>query len=194
MTYIMTYILWILLIINILASLFAAAYCVHKTVVDKKGLSETVTIVGGAVGALSLLWAAFTYYDSAHRQKEIWAMSIYQEHTKLTIDHDNLKFITNGEFAKKDPPPPLPDDPEYERYEWYVGNALFSFESILDVTSGGDDGWNRTFIGFIKDHKKYIESKRFDCKRYNMRLQQLITETTTRNCFNEPDTQGSGDR
>jgi hypothetical protein len=169
--------------------IFGVANFVHKNVKNKDELSKTITIVGGAVGALALFWAAFTYYDGALRQKEIWAMSIYQEHTKLTIDPANKNFLPRGKFAEMDPKTASAWDLEYERYEWYVGNALFSFEAILDVTSGGDYGWNKTFEGFIKSHQKYLQSDRFDRERYNAKLQNLLKNTLEKIDSKEPDTE-----
>lgn len=171
----MTFMLWIkLILILVLISIFT--YLVHNNVTDKDEWSKTVTIVGAAVGALSLLWAAFTYYDSAHRAKELSAIGIYQEHVKTTIDPNNRDFLLGGKFAGMDPEAISEGDIEYERYEWYVGHALFSFEAILEVASE-DYGWNKTITGFIRGHRKYMASGRFPRERYNAKLQNLVKNT-----------------
>jgi heme/copper-type cytochrome/quinol oxidase subunit 2 len=177
------------IILIIILALFVFAFFVHKNVEDKDGLSKTITIVGGVFAALSLFWAAFTYYDGALRQKELSAMGGYQEHMKMTIDPLNSEFLIGGTYAEKNPETISEGDIGYMRYEWYVGHALSSFEAILDVTSGRDEGWNRTFAGFIKGHKKYIESSKFPCNRYNAELQNLVKTTLGRDCSNEPDTE-----
>lgn len=94
-------------------------------------------------------------------------------------------WLANAEIAPK---PPGPDSSNtekerYEQYQWYVGHALYSFESILEILPY-DDGWQDTFKGFITEHKEYIGSNNFPCRRYSSRLQQLVKEQLGRDCSN----------
>lgn len=174
-----------ILIVFIIALVFIALFVYRKFSLEEKDhLAKTISIVGGGVTAVSLLLTAYTYYDSASRQRELSAYSIYQEHQKLSIA--NPKFLGSSELAQKEPPNPHSSDQEkreYEGYQWYVGHALFSFESILQVFPD-DQGWKRTFTGFICAHKKYLSSEEFDAQRYTKEVQDLIKDAFKKECDN----------
>lgn len=55
--------------------------------------ANVATIFGGIAAAISLPWAAYTYYDSVNRQNAILATNIYQEHMKTSMDDKNKDFI-----------------------------------------------------------------------------------------------------
>lgn len=176
--------LWILIVFIIALVFIALSIYRNFSLEDKDHLSKTISIVGGGVTAGSLLLTAYTYFDSASRQREISAYSIYQEHQKLSIA--NPKFLGPSELAQKEPPPKdssYEEKLEYEKYQWYVGHALFSFESILQVFPD-DQEWKRTFTGFICAHKKYLNSKEFDALRYTKEVQDLIKDAFNEECKN----------
>jgi len=174
--------LWILVVFILAALLIASSIYRNLTLEAKDHLSKTVSIVGGGVTAVSLLLTAYTYLDSASRQRELAAYSVYQKHQELSIS--NTKFIGISELSLKEPPTkdsPIEERREYETYKWYVGHALFSFESILQVFPE-DEGWKGTFRGFFCDHEKYLNSKEFDPIRFSTEVQNLIKETFKKGC------------
>lgn len=138
------------------------------------------TIIAGLATAVALPWAAYTFDQSARLQRELAAASLYQEHMKLSMEKPEL---ANAKLAPKQPNEDSPntDREKYEEYQWYVGHALYSFESILEALPN-DEGWKSTFKAFIEDHKEYIGSNDFPCTRYSYRLQQLVKEQIGRDC------------
>lgn len=109
---------------------------------------------------------------------------------KLSIN--NKELIGTSKLAQIDPPAktsPLEERNEYERYKWYVGHALLSFESILE-TSPDDGAWKGTFTGFICDHKKYLRSDEFKAERiaerYTEEIQRLLKDTLEKKCLEQP--------
>ena len=167
--------------ILILAVVFTSAALIKRFVPEGRlgAWSDVTSIVGGIATAISLLWAAYTYYDGAQLQKELAASSIYQEHMKLSIE--------NPEFAdgKLAPKPPavngsMEDKKKYEQYRWYIGHALYSFESILDVLPK-DKGWKLTAEKFIQDHSEYMRDS-FPCNRYSDPIKELVKNAIGRDC------------
>jgi hypothetical protein len=174
--------MWFILI-QIAAFVLVAGYLIYSKVPlpKKEELAKTINIVGFVFTAGSLVWAAYAYFANAERQNSLLATSIYQEHMKTTMDERNKDFLGSGKFAQMDPKTVPSGDAEYERYQWYVGNSLFNFESILEAFPK-DEAWNATFKGFINDHRKYIASTKFPCNRYSDNIQQLVKETVGRDC------------
>ena len=144
-----------------------------------ESLSQITSIIGGVVTAISLIWAAFTFYKGAQLQRELAAYNIYQEHLKLSIDYPDLAN------PKLSPNPPKDGDSmkikKYEKYRWYVGYAIFSFETILDVFPD-DKEWKRTASAFIIDHQDYICSDSFPCNRYTKNIQELVKNSLGKDC------------
>jgi hypothetical protein len=94
---------------------------------------------------------------------------------KLSIENADL---ANSKLA---PRPPTKNDSsnyikDYEKYRWYVGHAVYSFEAIFDVLPN-DEEWKLTAKAFIEDHKAYINSDSFPCYRYSGEIQLLVKET-----------------
>jgi hypothetical protein len=152
----------------------------HSTREETRDLGERDKHRRGFATAFSLLWAAYTYYASENLQRELSAYSAYQDHMKTSMDHPEWAV---GEFAPKPPAQDsaVEDKKKYEQYQWYVGHALYSFESILQALPNDED-WKKTFRGFIDDHKEYIGSEHFPCDRYSDDLLLLVKERTGRDC------------
>jgi hypothetical protein len=179
--------MWALAIGAILIVLIGVAVAVKKKIKDSKDLdnwSKAFSITGAVVGALSLGFGAYTFYASSYAQKQLAASSIYQEHMKLSYENPDL---ANGEFAPSPPQGPFPDKKteeeeknKFEKYQWYVGHALFSFEGIFDALPG-DKGWESTAASFIKGHGRYIRSSAFPCDHYSIEIQKFV-HTVVGNC------------
>jgi hypothetical protein len=177
----MTWAMWIVMLV-ILGAVILSAFLIRRLVPEKRlgAWANVTSIVGGIATAISLLWAAYTYYASANLQRELSAYSAYQDHMKISIEKPEF---ANAQLAPKPPKEDSSDEEKkkYEQYQWYVGHALYSFESILEALPD-DKGWQDTFKGFIEDHKEYIGSNNFPCTRYSERLQQLVKEQIGRDC------------
>jgi hypothetical protein len=170
--------------------------------IDKKGdldrWKNITGILGTLVAAIALLWAAFTYFGNSRVQKTLSAANIYQEHMKMSIAHPGL---ADGRIAPKNPGedfcPSTVEDVQkmndYEKYRWFVGHALYSFETILEVED--DPAWNSTVDAFIRDHHTYIGSyddnhKGFPCWRYSDKLQKRLNKIfIEKTCPNAPETE-----
>jgi len=71
-------------------------------------------------------------------------------------------FIGTSNLAQQEPPTnnsPFPERQKYEPYQWYVGHALFSFESIVAVSD--DKEWKNTFAGLFVTTKNISEAGSF---------------------------------
>jgi hypothetical protein len=137
--------------------------------------ADIATILSGIGVVFSFVWAAYNVDQGERLDRELAALNLYQEHMKLSMDN----AFSKSEFA-----PPLPecdDSPEtkkaFNKYRWYVGHAMFSFESIVSV-SKGDTAWNSAISCFICGHKRYILSKYFPADRYPV-LEPIITDVRT---------------
>jgi hypothetical protein len=186
--------MWIIIIGLGLGLISAPFIYLYVSLEKKEQLAKTISIVGGFIAALSLFWAAYTYSDSAQRQiqlaeasaklqRELAASSLYREHMTRSMDNPGL---ANAELARKPPTKDGSDEEradaakeKYEKYRWYVGHALYSFESILAVDD--DPEWKITFRQFIKDHGDYIGSD-FPCNRYDKKLNDLIKDVLNKDC------------
>jgi hypothetical protein len=188
--------LWIVILI-VLGVVVTAGFLLKIFVPEEKwgAFANLTSILSGIVTALSIFIAAFTYYDSAtlqktlandsaRLQKELAASSLYQEHMKISIEHPDL---ANAELAPKQPTGHgsekkkiSTEKANYEKYRWYVGHALYSFESILEI-SPDDPAWKRTFEKFIQDHGEYIRSD-FPCNRYSEKLNALVKDAIGKEC------------
>jgi len=172
--------MWLIMLI-ILAVIFISGVLIKRIIPENKldAWANVSSIVGGIATAISLLWAAYTFYEGAKIQKELAASSIYQEHMKLSIENPDF---ANGSLAPKPPGigGSVADKMRYEKYRWYIGHALYSFESIFDVMPG-DENWDSTAVQFIKGHSEYIRDS-FPCNRYTDRIQQLVKEAIGRDC------------
>ena len=164
---------WLILsIILAVGSLSAFLIKRHVRVEQLKAWSDIATIIGVIVAAnIQLFIGWHTYNESDKTQKRIQATNIYQESTKLSIEHPDF---ANEKLAPK---PPRPNDSaslaKYEAYRWYVGNVLFSYETILDALPG-DTAWEETAIGFMKGRTEYITTDSVKCDRYSEELQKLM--------------------
>src|SRR5688572_5191933 len=116
-----------------------------KYLIPKNNLGDWANIsgiVGAIATAVSLAWGSYTYYDSVKLQRELSANSHYQEHMLLSMTYP---MFSNGKLAPQYPPADsIRKTEEYERYRWYVGHALLSFESIL-AAQPNDKEWRNTF-------------------------------------------------
>jgi len=174
--------LWIVVTIVFIVVLLAILVQKKASPTYRNELENAITMAGGIIAAFSFLWAAYTYNESARLQKELSAYNIYNEHQKISIE--NPKFLGPSELAQMSPPMQNSSDElkrDYEAYQWYVGHGLFSFESILAALPG-DEGWERTFKGFMESHNKYLGSKEFDCDRYSKSVQDLLKKTVVGSC------------
>lgn len=186
----------ILTVVFLVLGLISAPFIYFYMPLEKKEeLSKTISILGGLIAALSLFWAAYTYSDNTRRQREaavagerlqreLAASSLYREHMKISLENGDL--LGSSEIARNGPPAkesPIENHVKFERYQWYVGHALLSFESIFEMFPN-DPAWKDTFEGFVCDHKRYLSSTAFQIERYPT-LQKTLTETLEK-CPKQP--------
>jgi hypothetical protein len=183
----------LIIVIPVIALLFvsvAAAKLIPRSFPNKKleAFAALAGVVGLVLTAFSAFWGAYTYYQSDQLQKRLAASSIYQDHMKISMDPTNKDLLGTGKYARTGPPADnSPDDlkNEYERYQWYVGHSLFSFESILEADP--DDGaWKNTMWAFIDDHKVYIGSAHFSCEHHAQNVKQLIKQVLAASSLSNP--------
>jgi hypothetical protein len=126
--------MWIVMVLIVAVVLIACLIYFRVPLAKKDELAKTVSIIGTITAAISLGWAAYTYTDSKERQNRALATSIYQEHMKTSMEAQNKDYLGIARFAQMDPQNiPDSDKNEYEKYQWYVGNSLFNFESISEL-------------------------------------------------------------
>ena len=176
--------MWLMMII-ILGVVFGSTFLIKRLVPEGKlgAWANVASIVGGIATAISLLWASYTFFESARFQRELSAYSIYQEHMKISMEKP---YFANAELTPKPPNEnsSKEDKEKYEAYQWYVGHALYSFESILAALPN-DAEWEKTFAAFIKDHKEYIGSD-FPCDRYEKSIERLMEKNLGKSCLKQP--------
>ncbi len=176
--------MWLMMII-ILGVVFGSTFLIKRLVPEGKlgAWANVASIVGGIATAISLLWASYTFFESARFQRELSAYSIYQEHMKISMEKP---YFANAELTPKPPNEnsSKEDKEKYEAYQWYVGHALYSFESILAALPN-DAEWEKTFAAFIKDHKEYIGSD-FPCDRYEKSIERLMEKNLGKGCLKQP--------
>lgn len=202
----------------ILILIVSTPFLLRRSIKDPKNLDKWAKvsgIAGGLVAALSLLFTAYTFHTTSEKQKKtaedtsavqkelaqensriqrvLAAAGIYQEHMKMSIAHPGL---ADGRIAPKNPgidfcPKTMEDVQrmnDYEKYRWYVGHALYSFETILEVED--DPEWGSVAEAFIRDHHTYIETygppEGFPCWRYTKKLQERLTKIFGRTCPEAP--------
>jgi hypothetical protein len=179
----------LVLIALIIIAISIVTYLVYKRLQpkEKNELAKTVNIVTFFVTAISLVGAAYTYYDNIKRQNAVLAYGIYQEVIKMNMDDKYIEFLASGKFPKykeQDIQNLSEEDKKmYEKYQWFVGSNLFQFESIIALD---DPGWEKTIEGFIGTHTNYISNKsgvyKFPCLRYSDEIQQFVKNVTQRDC------------
>ena len=184
---------WIVVLALIVAFALGVVIYFKLSSVKKDHLAKTVSILGGFTAAVSLFWAAYTFYASAELQRELAASALYREHMTKSLEHPEL---ADGEIAPIAPDMILPETNDagqsqtieqkkaYEQYRWYVGHALYSFETMLEIVAD-DPAWEATFKDFIKDHGEYIR-RDFPCERYSDKLNALISEVLQKQCTKKP--------
>ena len=98
---------------------------------------KVTTVLGAVITGFSLLWAAYTYYKGEILQREVSAYGIYEESMRLSIEHPDF---ANPRLAPKAPgtDTSAAERMRYEQYRWYVGQALYGFELILEVYPDDD--------------------------------------------------------
>ena len=158
----------------------------------KEELAKTVSILGGLIAALSLFWAAYTFSADVQLQRELAAASLYREHMQTSLQNANLANAgiaptrpTKSNPANNDANAQLQyvkDIEQYEKYQWYVGHALYSFETMIEIVDK-DPGWTNTFKDFICAHEKYIRSGDFPRDHYSDNLNALINQTSAEECL-----------
>jgi hypothetical protein len=145
--------------------------------------ANLTTIVGGVAAAVSLLWAAHTYYESALLQRELSAASIYQESMQLSIAQAELAnqeaattiIQKQKDYKARNQPVPEVDRTEFEKYRWYVGHGLYSLEMIFQALPE-DPSWKEAARGFMCSHRAYLNSDWFDRGRYSDAVITLVDE------------------
>lgn len=183
----------LIIVIPLVALLFVsvvAAIVIPRSFPNKKleAFAALAGVVGLALTAFSAFWGAYTYYQSDQLQKRLAASNIYQDHMKISMDPANKELLGSGKYARNGPPADnSPDDfkNEYERYQWYIGHSLFSFESILEADPD-DSAWQKTMWDFINDHRVYIGSAHFPCERHTQNVKQLIKQVLTASSLSNP--------
>jgi hypothetical protein len=170
----------LVVIIGIAIAVLVSALIVKRIVptTELGNWAHVATIIAGLATAIALPWAAYTFDESSRLQRELTAANLYQEHMKISVERPELanRRLMQGSQEEKD----------NERYMWYVGHALYSFETILEALPG-DAAWEATAQAFIEDHRNYIGDSNFACKRYTQRIRLLVNKTLKREvCPTQP--------
>jgi hypothetical protein len=162
----------LLIILLAFVAVGVIAYLLKQYFHDKPQELQTwvhvASIAASLAGAVSLIWAAATFYESSRLQRELTAANIYREHLELSLSNPTLANLelTGGM---------LTDREHLEKYEWYVGHALFSFETILEAKPK-DQEWRDVGIELVRDHESYIKSGRLRCTHYTKQVRRLLND------------------
>jgi hypothetical protein len=100
--------MWLVMIV-VLSVAFGSAFLIKGFVPDTHlgAWANVATIVGGIATAISLLWAAYTYYDTVRLQRELADAALYQEHQKESVRKMTTRALVAYASAgsRRRPPP-----------------------------------------------------------------------------------------
>lgn len=169
----MTLVVFIIIMVGVLVSALLIRRCVPK---DKLQMwANVATIVAGFATAISLPWAAYTFFESSRLQRELTATNLYREHLQMSVEKPELanRQLAPEEGSVKE------IKKDQEMYLWYVGHGLYSLETVVEA-SPNDEEWKVVAQDFIKTHEKYIGSDDFPCNAYTRRIRLLVNKTLER--------------
>jgi len=184
---------WLVIVVSAVALIVGPLVHFKLSDTQKVELAKTISILGGLSTAITLFWAAYTFSANAELTRELAAAALYREHMTKSLENPKL---AQAEIAPKPPNRNIliTGDPsanskyvderaDFEKYQWYVGHALYSFETMLEIVDD-DPGWTKTFMAFVCDHRAYISSGEFPRDHYSQKLNELITATIPAKCTN----------
>jgi type II secretory pathway pseudopilin PulG len=163
----------IIIIVGVLVSALLIRSCVSS---EKLQIwANVATIIAGFATAISLPWAAYTFFESSRLQRELTAINLYREHLQMSVEKPELanRKLAPEEGSAKE------IKKDQEMYLWYVGHGLYSLETVVEA-SPDDEEWKAVAQDFIKTHEEYIGNGNFPCNAYTRRIRLLVNETLGR--------------